>query len=110
LEKELLTLETRRTILQKLDPKIEAEVGLPESEDEEEDWDQIEARMSPKEFDEYVAYMDAEFKAMDETIAWYEKVEAMEPDKRAQVLAERDARLAARKAAERTEQLGVCRR
>jgi hypothetical protein len=54
--------------------------------------------------------MDAEFKAMDETIAWYEKVEAMEPDKRAQVLAERDARLAARKAAERTEQLGVCRR
>jgi hypothetical protein len=109
LEKELRTLELRRTALQIRDRGMEAHIKLPEQEDEEEEWgdewDQIEARMSPKEFDEYVASMDAEFRAQDEAIAWSEKVEAMEPEKRAQVLAKRDAWLAAQEAAERAQRL-----
>jgi len=106
LEKELLTLETRRTILQTQDPKIEVEVGSPESEDWEEDWDQFEARMSPKEFAEYVADMDAEFEAQEKAIARYEEIQAMEPEERTRLEAERDARLAAMEPEERAR-LGV---
>jgi hypothetical protein len=109
LEKELHTLKLRRTALQIRDRGMEAHIKLPEQEDEEEgweeDWGPFEARMSPKEFAEFVADMDAEFEAQEKAIARYEEIQAMEPEERARLEAERDARVAASEAAERRERL-----